>query len=400
MKFAHLGDCHLGGWRYPELQELNMQSFSMAIDICIKENVDFILIAGDLFDSPYPSIEILKQTFLEFRKIKEAKIPCYIIAGSHDYSASGKTFLDVLEHAGFCKNVYNAEIRKKQVENNKEEITEILLNPIIEKNIAIYGYPGKKSGLEVQDLRKVKLQDSPLFKIFMLHTSITEALGNLPIESIEIGNLPTANYYALGHLHINYCKGSVVYSGPVFPNNFQELEELKHGMFYIIETTAKAFDYSELKPRKIDLKIKDVVVFEIKIKDSLSATEYIISELNKKEIKDKIVLLKLKGKLDKGKTSDIKFSEIENFAKERGAVIILKNTSKLIIETSEIKIETDDMESLEEEIIEKFIGNNPSDFNAKIPQLIHSLDTEKKEDEKNLIFHERLLGDVKKILNY
>ncbi len=403
MKFAHLGDCHLGGWRYPELQELNMQSFSMAIDICIKEKVDFVLIAGDLFDSPYPSIKILKQTFLEFRKLKEAKIPCYLIAGSHDYSASGKTFLDVLEYAGFCKNVFNPEIRKKEKteeEKSEEEMTEILLNPVIEKNVAIYGYPGKKSGLEVQDLRKVKLQDSPFFKIFMLHTSITDAIGNLPIESIDISSLPKANYYALGHLHINYCKGNVIYSGPIFPNNFQEIEELKHGMFYIIETATEALGYSELKARKIDLKIKEVVVFDIEIKDSLSATDYIISELDKKNLEDKIVLLKIRGILDKGKTSDIKFAEIENFAKEKGVFVILRNTSKLVIQTSEIQIETGDMESFEDEIIEKFIRENPSDFNEKIPQLINALDTEKKEDEKNLIFQERFLGEIKKILNY
>ena len=43
MKFAQLGDCHLGGWRQPELQLLNFQSFQYAISKCIKEAVDFVL---------------------------------------------------------------------------------------------------------------------------------------------------------------------------------------------------------------------------------------------------------------------------------------------------------------------------------------------------------------------
>jgi len=93
MKFAHIGDCHLGGWRQPELKELNFKHFQEAIRRCIKEKVDFILVAGDLFDSPYPPIDTLKQTFEEFRKIKEANISVFLIAGSHDYSISGKTFL-------------------------------------------------------------------------------------------------------------------------------------------------------------------------------------------------------------------------------------------------------------------------------------------------------------------
>ena len=72
MKFAHLGDCHLGGWRQPELKELNFECFKEAMDRILKEKVDFILLAGDLFDSPYPPIETLKETFEVFKKIKEA----------------------------------------------------------------------------------------------------------------------------------------------------------------------------------------------------------------------------------------------------------------------------------------------------------------------------------------
>ena len=70
MKFAHMGDCHLGGWRQQELKELNMQSFSKAVEICINEKVEFILIAGDLFDSAYPPMDSLKHAFEEFRKDK------------------------------------------------------------------------------------------------------------------------------------------------------------------------------------------------------------------------------------------------------------------------------------------------------------------------------------------
>ena len=147
VKFAHISDVHLGGWKQQPLQDLNFQSFRKIIDICIREKLDFILIAGDLFDSAYPSIDILKKTFAEFRRLKEMKIPCFLIAGSHDYSVSGKTFLDVLEKAGFCKNVTKFE--------EKEE--SIILSPVIYEGIAIYGYPGKKSGLEIADIRRIKL---------------------------------------------------------------------------------------------------------------------------------------------------------------------------------------------------------------------------------------------------
>ncbi len=384
VRFAHISDVHLGGWKQEPLQELNFQSFQKTISICISKKVDFVLIAGDLFDSAYPGIEILKKTFAEFRNLKEANIPCFIIAGSHDYSVSGKTFLDVLEKAGFCTNVTNFE----------EKDGKIILNPTIHEGVAIYGYPGKKSGLEIPDLRKIKLNDSPgMFKIFMLHTTIDKAKGTLPIDAIETDLLPKADYYALGHLHIDFQYQNFVYPGPVFPNNFQELEDLKFGRFYIVDTgTGEPLE-------KIELKIKDVLVLEIEINDTNKATEQIISELDKRELKDKIILLRVKGELEIGKTSDIKFSQIEDFIKTREAYFLLKNTHDIKTKEFELDIEIKDTENIEEETIKIYSEKNPSDFNKLIPELMNALSIEKQEGEKTEIFIKRLLEGTKKVLD-
>lgn len=381
MKFAHLADCHLGSWRLPELRALNLESFKKIIDICVKEKVDFVLIAGDLFDSAYPPIEILEETFSQLKKLKDAGISCYLIAGSHDYSASGKTFLSVLEKADFCINIYQPdEVRGKT-----------FLNPVIHKNIALYGYPGKKAGLEVEELRNIKLQESPFFKILALHTCIEDAIGNLPIASISKSELPKVDYYALGHLHVNYAKDNFIYAGPAFPNNFSELEELKHGSFYIIET-------NPLQIKKQEIKLKEVEVIELKISNALTATDKITEELKKREIKDKIILLKLSGKLEKGKTSNINFREIEDFVKEKQGFVLLKNTSKLITEEPEFDIEVGDMDKLEEEIISSYTENNKSKFNSSIKELISALSAEKLEDETSETFKSRIFSELNKVL--
>jgi len=238
MKFAHIGDCHLGGWRQPELRALNFMYFQYAVNKCISEKVDFILITGDLFDSAYPPIDSLKESFNEFRRLKEANIPVFLIAGSHDYSASGKTFLDVLETSGFCKTV--------SIYEEKNDL--IYLQPTIHKSVAIYGYSGRKSGMEVEDISKIKLQDAPgLFKILMLHTAIRDAVGTLPIPAVDEKLLPKVDYLALSHLHIFYNKENRAYSGPIFPNNISELEELQAGSFCI-------YSNGSLKREKIALK--------------------------------------------------------------------------------------------------------------------------------------------------
>ncbi len=384
VKFAHMADVHLGGWKQKPLQDLNFQSFRKAVDICIKKKLDFVLIAGDLFDSAYPPIEILKETFKEFRQLKEANIPCFIIAGSHDYSVSGKTFLDVLENAGFCKNVVNFE----------ETLEKIILNPVLYGGVAIYGYPGKKSGLEIQDLRRVKLNDSPgMFKILMLHTTIDKAKGTLPIDSIETDLLPKVDYYALGHLHIDFKYKNFIYPSPIFPNNFQELEDLKSGSFCIIDT-------EQGNTEKIDLKIKDVVSINIEINDALTATELIISEINKQEIEDKIVLLRIKGEMERGNNSDVKFSQIEEFVKSKNAYFMLRNTHDLKTKEVEMDIEVEDIENVEEDTVKLYSDKNPSDFNALIPELISSLSIEKQEGETIDSFNNRLIEEAKKILKF
>jgi hypothetical protein len=232
----------------------------------------------------------------------------------------------------------------------------------------------------------------------MLHTTMESAKGNLPIDSINIKELPDANYYALGHLHLTHeykinDNKYLVYPGPSFPNNFQELEELKGGSFYIVDVNG----YINLIKKQI--KLKEVISLKLEIENAITATEKIISELNKQELEDRIVLLKLKGKLKQGKTADIDFEKIKQFVKDKGAYILLKNTSSLKTEEPEIEVKTDDIDKIEDEIISDFIDKNPSKFNEHITSLINSFNLEKQEDEKNMIFESRLVSEINKILD-
>ncbi len=381
MKFAHLGDCHLGGWRQPELRALNFQCFHEAIAQCIKEKVDFIVITGDLFDSAYPSIDTLSDAFHEFRILKESGIQVFLIAGSHDYASSGRSFLEVIERAGLCINVARYEERKDS----------IMLLPTIYKNVALYGYPGKKSGLEVNELEGVKLQDSPgMFKILMLHTAIRDALGSLPIPAVDEKKLPKVDYLALSHLHINYSREGRVYSGPIFPNNLSELEELQAGSFYF-------FDNGKIKQQK--LKLKEVLRLELEITNSLQATSHLQSFLEQQNLKDKIVILNLKGVLEQGRPGDIDFARLEQTARKKGAYTFLKNISKLRQIDSGPEIETSDPASLEGEIIRRFAEKHPSSFSPLIQPLLSTLHLEPADEEKSAQFEERLFTETQRILS-
>ena len=101
------------------------------------------------------------------------------------------------------------------------------------------------------------------------------------------------------------------------------------------------------------------------------------------------------------KNSDIKFQEVQDYLDKEGVFCFLKNTSKLEIEKTEalqIKLESNEMEKVEEILVKEYEKENPSNLNDLIFPLMESLSIEKQEGEKNLIFEQRLLAGLNKIL--
>ncbi len=402
MKFAHIADVHLGGWRQPEMQTLNLQAFQQTVNICIQEKVDFIIFAGDLFDTAIPSIDTLKEAMSEFKKLKDNGIKCYLVSGSHDYSPTGKTFLDVIERAGFCKNISHIQ------ENEKDN--EICVNVLEEENLILVGIPGKKSSAEISYFKRLKIigdLKSDKLKIFVFHSTLTEAKpeGMDFIDSIDLANLPDGfDYYAAGHLHLvfdeNRGQASIVYPGPVFPNNIDELEKLESGSFYLLESEGSKI----IKKEKRDIKVKDKIVSEINV-GSLSpeqANKKILSEISNLDINNKIFLLKVKGCLSSGKTSDIDWKKISEKVLEKKAYILLKSASGLTTEEMKLDIKTEktNIDEIENEFIKKYKEQNENfnEFFPLIQHLFNALELEKIESEKKENFEARVFEEANKIL--
>ena len=398
MKFAHLADCHVGGWREPRLRDLNTLSFIRAIDICIKESVDFVLIAGDLFNTSLPAMDCLKIVVKKFKELNDNDISIYLIAGSHDFSPSGKTILDVLESAGLFTNV-----TKGQVIDGK-----LRLDFTVDKktNAKITGMLGKKGGLDkyyYYDLIKENLEKEDGFKIFMFHCAINELKPKdlEDMDSVGISLLPkNFDYYAGGHVHItenisieNYK--NVIYPGPVFPNNFSELEKLKQGSFCI-------FDNGDVK--RINLEVKQVknIILNCDNKTSKQVQELLLKE-SENDFNDNIVLIKLFGCLLQGKPSDIDFSQIFSKFYQKNSYFVMKNTNQLISkEFEEIKISKNTVEEIEDSLIKEHAGQSKI-FDQKkeqelIKQLINGLSIEKDEGERAADFEQRVKQEVDKII--
>ena len=150
--------------------------------------------------------------------------------------------------------------------------------------------------------------------------------------------------------------------------------------------------------KRIDLEIKDVVSFNIEVTNSLRATAQILAELEKKDLKDKLVLLRVRGILESGKHSDIKFAQIEALVAKKGAYFLLRNTNNLKIKEVGIEENIQETENIEDESLKKYAEINPSTFNNLIPQLMGVWSTEKQEGETTETFTSRLLEETKKVI--
>ena len=402
MKFAHLADIHLGGFREQRLRDANQKAFMKAIDTCIEEKVDFVLIAGDLFNTSLPSFESLKDAVAKLKELRDNDIPIYIIAGSHDFSPSGKTMLDVLENTGLFRNVVKGKVKEGKL-NLKFTIDQ-------KTGAKITGMLGRKGMLEknfYNSIDREGLEKEDGYKIFMFHTALTElkpkefeAMDSSPISLLPKG----FNYYAGGHPHIVVERkeegyGTITYPGPLFPNNFAELEKLHHGGFYIVEDD---------KTRWIPVKMFDTLhlVFDCNDKSAEEVEEDIKAEIKKHNFENKIITMRLFGVLSSGKSSDINFKDIFNDLYAKRAYFVMKNTNKLQTrEFEEVQISEDSVEDIERTLISEHVGQieiedlTDTDQIKIISNLMHILDTDRNEGEKVTDFEKRINSQLSDLLN-
>ncbi|MGV8162760.1 MAG: metallophosphoesterase family protein [Candidatus Nanoarchaeia archaeon] len=399
MKFSHIADVHIGSWRDEKLKELSVDAFISAINTSIEEKVDFILIAGDLFNTALPSIEHVKIVVRKLREAKEKNIMVYFIAGSHDFSPSGKTMLDIIEEANLGINVMKGKVD----EMGKLHLT---FTNDSKTGAKIVGIMGKKGMLDRKDyeiLEKDNLEKEKGFKIFMFHTSIDELKPEYlkEMESYSLNFMPRGfDYYAGGHVHIVEKKDfegykNIIYPGPTFPASFSELEKLGCGGFYI-------YDDGKIERKKIAIKETINVLVSVDNKTVEQAKKKITERINEINANNKIILIRIYGTLSSGKSTDLDFNTLISNLYSQGAYFVMKNTSKLLSKDfNEIQEEQSTPEEIEEKVITSHLNQVANDFADEkeiTKKLIRVFSEEKNEAEKNADYENRIHNNANEVL--
>ena len=296
MLFSHISDTHLGLVQYgsDEREQDVYDAFNQAIDTSIKDHVDFVIFAGDIFHVPNPNGTAIVQMGNGLKRLKQNDIDSFFILGEHDISRIRTTPIPYIYHnLGFSRYVGQG-------------------NPIDYKGIIISGFD-KIRKTEISQYEEKfaaldkKIQQHPGHKILVLHQGVTEF--NKFAGELQSTDLPKDfTYYAMGHLHdkdvkqFSHLGGPVAYPGSIEMTTSEGIKETKKGFFEVDISKKEAVpnwinldtrsqmsfdaDYSKLAEtvndisKKIEMPTKKPIV-EIKIQGENIETDHIQSQISR-----------------------------------------------------------------------------------------------------------------------
>lgn len=194
VRFIHTADLHLDSplrslaARNEALADLFQHAshtvLTRLVDLALKESVDALLIAGDLFDRDQRNVPTAMVLQRELSRLESANIPVFIIWGNHDAEAK---LLDVLD---FPANVHAFNGRGGQCY-------------FADGKAVVHGVSFSKRQAPTSLLHHFAKPDTHCFNIGMLHTSLTGADGHNDYAPCTVNELLDMgyDYWALGHIH-------------------------------------------------------------------------------------------------------------------------------------------------------------------------------------------------------
>lgn len=206
MKFIHIADVHLGaepdGNRGKELWE----ALEGVLNICEWEEIDLLLIAGDLFHRQ-PLLRELKELNFLFSKLSRTKV--VLIAGNHDYLKP-----DSYYHTfKWSENVYpllNGHMGCVELKSIKTNV---------------YGFSYHQKEIRENLYERMYAPNKARYEILLAHGGDEK---HIPFKKEEMQQLGY-DYVALGHIHKPQVlvENQVIYAGALEPIDRNDVG--KHG---------------------------------------------------------------------------------------------------------------------------------------------------------------------------
>lgn len=330
--FIITADLHLG-LQTSDIDNNNNTSkcFDFIIQKAIENQVDFLLIAGDIFDKINPSQEVLQNFIYKMRILKENNIIPIIIAGNHDTPRS-------INRVSVCKLVEKAGLGI--VLDNNLSFTEKTVK-IRNSIVSFLGKAFNHKHNSIKEKFEINTRNKEInLRIGLYHGDIDkgfyeparfEAFVNSDIDLWVIGHKHKASYHRTNN-NVIIIPGSIDrfsfnqedYEPGIFIVNW--LKDKKDLEINFLKTPSKIL--KSITINNLNRETNDInKLIEEKIK-------FFIDETQKTQIKEIICRLVLEGKISREQFNNIEFKRILN---SKNNVVFKKftiDTSKLLIEDS------------------------------------------------------------------
>ena len=240
MKLIHLADLHIGK-RVHEHSMYEEQSDALAqiLEMVKSENPDGVLIAGDVYDRPIPTVEALGLFDGFLTSLAEIGSEVFVISGNHD-SAERLAFGSRLFSA---KGVHFAEAYSGESApitlSDGHGALDIWLLPFIKPFDIRRAYPDEEIE-SYTDAVRCAIRKMPLDlarrNLLLTHqfvlggvTADSEELSVGGSDAVDLSVFDAFDYVALGHLHRPQKIGreTVRYAGSLLKYSFSEVADTK-----------------------------------------------------------------------------------------------------------------------------------------------------------------------------
>ncbi len=302
MRFAHLADIHLGYEQYnqPWRAEDFAKAFRLAVERSLEENVDFAIIAGDLFHRSLPNPRTIKDAIDTLSLFRKEGIPVFAVEGNHDKTSRDISAyhllesLDLLHVLGLRRNPVDGEyVRSIRIQN-------VYLVKGIYEDVEILG-DRHRSKWQLEKVLPILKPESEK-SVLVLHQAVKEVV-DIELDmafDVTLSELPEASYYAFGHIHLPriYELGDrfLVYPGSLERYDLREAScRIVHGSERVVkEGVSKGFVVVDrFKPKFIEIETRDLYDVSIEAED-LKELERRFTEVLKGVNREGILIAKLK----------------------------------------------------------------------------------------------------------
>ncbi len=218
-----IGLSHLPKEIFERMKESTFVALKKLTDAAIHHRVDFVILAGDLFDEQDRSVRAQMRLRKEMERLNQYQIPVYVIHGNHDHLNGEWIHLEMPSNV----HVFGGKVGFEKCVT-KEAVTHV------------YGFSYESRHVTENHLDEYVKHEDADFHIGILHGYGEGSSGHGHYAPFHIKELihKKFDYWALGHIH----KRSTLHENPyiVYPGNIQGRNKKETGSkgCYLVKLTS------------------------------------------------------------------------------------------------------------------------------------------------------------------